>query len=437
MARVQTVSADDPSLRVGRFAGDPFLRVGRFAGDLYGVVGILALLWGFGAGRWDGWLAAFVAVCGGGKLLTLLPWEGRGELLAKAMVLSAAAVSCAFMPLLLETPALLLGTGLAAAYTGATLDRSWLLSLVPSAIVLGLLRSSEAGLREGWAEAGLYLGLWVTIGSVSVWMRDEVSASNQAVLEAQAASAERARQEADRQAAESAEIERQLNQRVEVATSVRELVESVRSASDRVEAQSSNIASAVDQLASGLNETSSTSEAAQDIVRRIATTTTESQEIIAQLDRAGQQIVGIVDTIADLSEQTNLLALNASIESARAGDAGKGFAVVANEVKELAQQTAKSASGIGAVIDQVQGRLDDSARAMGAVADLVSELESSQSILGQSVAEQTAVVGNIANAANTGADGMSEIGRAIRQLDHQAGRLADDRNEPIATAPTR
>lgn len=87
----------------------------------------------------------------------------------------------------------------------------------------------------------------------------------------------------------------------------------------------------------------------------------ENKEATSKLDKKitllaerSDKIEAITETITSISEQTNLLALNASIESARAGEAGKGFAVVADEIRKLAAQSAKAASEIEQLINEIK-----------------------------------------------------------------------------------
>lgn len=93
------------------------------------------------------------------------------------------------------------------------------------------------------------------------------------------------------------------------------------------------------------------------------------EAVILQLNERTKEIGGILDSISAISVQTNLLALNASIEAARAGEHGRGFAVVAEEIRKLAEESAKSAEQVKNIVMNIQS---DGSKSVASMTELKS-----------------------------------------------------------------
>jgi methyl-accepting chemotaxis protein len=121
------------------------------------------------------------------------------------------------------------------------------------------------------------------------------------------------------------------------------------------------VANSARESAQAARETSATAQQgidlANDSLERMRLFFDSQEQIgvqFAGLNSKLQQVGKIVDVIGDIARQTNMLALNASIEAVRAGEFGKGFAVVAEEVRKLADGTAKSVSDITDLITTIR-----------------------------------------------------------------------------------
>jgi len=158
------------------------------------------------------------------------------------------------------------------------------------------------------------------------------------------------------------------------------------------------IASAIEELSAKIRDiadgASSASGFARDVVIRVENTNEKG----TMLNKCSSETGNIVQLIEAIAEQTKLLALNATIQAARSGDTGKGFAVVAGEVKELARETSKATSAITQKITPIQTASGELLLDLGAVQDVIRQIDSSQPAISGAVHEQKAATDKIGRA---------------------------------------
>ncbi|OYY93221.1 MAG: hypothetical protein B7Y41_12925 [Hydrogenophilales bacterium 28-61-23] len=164
-------------------------------------------------------------------------------------------------------------------------------------------------------------------------------------------------------------------------------------------------------------------QAAREI-QRIAESVQTSSHTIQVLGGKTEEITRIVSVIRDIADQTNLLALNAAIEAARAGEQGRGFAVVADEVRKLAERTAKSTGEISAMIDDIQQGAQEAVQAMEEGVKRVDIGVERAGLAGASVQRISSVAHEAAKAVSDITNALREQGAAGRDIARNVEQVA-------------
>lgn len=200
-----------------------------------------------------------------------------------------------------------------------------------------------------------------------------------------------------------------------LAQSAQDLAEGATEQAGAVEQLQATMSTITEQVADTVNNLNDTSRKAESYAKSADSSKTDMRELMDAMQRisaTSKKIENIISDIESIASQTNLLSLNAAIEAARAGEAGKGFAVVAEQIRMLADESAKSAVDTRTLIEGALNEIEEgnqvaqkAADSMEAVVQGINDISDTSKMLSENSNQQIAAL----REAEKGIEQISEV----------------------------
>ncbi len=219
----------------------------------------------------------------------------------------------------------------------------------------------------------------------------------------------------------------------------REVSHSADDLARRTEQQAASLeetAAALDEITVNVTNSTRRTDEARGVAAKANASASQSGAVVAsavnamgRIEQSSNQISNIIGVIDEIAFQTNLLALNAGVEAARAGEAGRGFAVVAQEVRELAQRSAKAAKEIKDLIRNSTAEVENGVKLVSETGEALKTIEDYVVVINQHMDA-------IATSAREQSTGLAEVNTAVNRMDHvtqQNAAMVEETNAAGAT----